>query len=219
MLVVAMMDCDNTIGLVLGKKTNFGRIMVEAKLMDNNNHFSLEDQGQLTLDACLALVCLCLITFFWRDRTKFMANFENLYTPHAFCLLAMLLQLLGILSNLLHNLKYSQDGHGYLFFDVIRTVFEMSSECVMTLLILMLANGWFTRYEKFDWEDASSEVYAPLFIFNLFFHIFIGCFTFIEKDEYHKYHDFHGWVGGLIIICKLLLLIAFLIFFSWNDSD
>ena len=84
---------------------------------------------------------------------------------------------------------YSKDGEGMVLFDVFGTIFDMLSECTMTLLLLMLANGWMTRYLKFDFDD-SLEVYAPLFMLVVMVHVMFGALTYVDQDAYHKYHDF-----------------------------
>ena len=63
--------------------------------------------------------------------------------------------------------------------DVFSTIFDMISECVMTLLVLMLVNGWFTKYQKFDLDDGL-EIYGPLWILVLVIHIVFAAFSFID---------------------------------------
>ena len=84
----------------------------------------------------------------------------------------------------------------------------MVSECIMSLLVLMLANGWYTRFKSFDFDDGL-EVYAPLWMLVLIIHIIFGALTFIDNDAYHKYHDFHGWPGYCIILSKFILVGVF----------
>lgn len=117
----------------------------------------------------------------------------------------------------IHNSVYSGNGTGVVALEVFSTIFDMCSECVMTLLVLMLANGWFTRYQKFDYDEGL-EIYGPLFVLILMVHIVIGAFTFIDQDAYHKYHDFHGWVGTLIISAKIILVFCFLYFYQYSKD-
>ena len=88
-------------------------------------------------------------------------------------------QSLGILFELLHTLIYQSNGRGNILLDVMSTIFDMISECLTSLLILMMVNGWFTRYEKFD-MDNGIEIYGPLWILVLMVHIIFGAFTFID---------------------------------------
>ena len=79
----------------------------------------------------------------------------------------------------------------------------------MTVLVLLLANGWMTRFLKYD-IDSKIEIYLPLFAFVVIVHIIMGAMTFKDQDQYHKYHDFSGFVGCLLIFSKLILTGAFL---------
>ena len=99
--------------------------------------------------------------------------------------------------------------------DISSTVFDMTSECTMTLLVLMLANGWYSRYFDFDYDEGI-EVYGPLFLLIIVVHIMFGCFTLIDKDAYHKFHDFSGWPGALLIVTKLILVCVFIYFHSYT---
>lgn len=114
-------------------------------------------------------------------------------------------------------MKFARDGEGIPVLEVFGTVFDMISECIMSLLILMLANGWLTRYNKFDFDDGI-EIYGPMFVFVIMIHIMFGAFTYIDQDAYHKYHDFHGWVGYCMIGAKLALLAAFFYFYDYTIS-
>lgn len=94
----------------------------------------------------------------------------------------------------------------------------MISECVMSLIILMLVNGWYTRYKNYN-IDEGLENYAPFFILCVFVHILFATLSYVDQDAYHKYHDFHGWVGYLVICGKLSLIAAFFYFYSYaNDK-
>ena len=66
-----------------------------------------------------------------------------------------------------------------MFLDVLGTVFDMLSECVMTLLVLMLANGWYSRFNKYD-VDSGLDIYAPLFMLIIMVHIVFGALSYID---------------------------------------
>lgn len=83
-------------------------------------------------------------------------------------------------------------------------VFDMISECVMTMLILMLTNGWMTKFSKIDMDDGL-EIYLPVFFIVVMIHIALGAFTYLEPDAHHRYNDFEGILGYLLIALKFLL--------------
>ena len=123
------------------------------------------------------------------------------------------IQNFAIICNLVHNMKYSEDGQGIMIMDIFGTIQDMVSECVMTLLVLMLANGWYTRFKNYDFEDGL-ETYAPLFLLVIMVHILFGALTYIDQDAYHKYHDYSGWVGYCLVGAKLTLVAVFFYFYS-----
>jgi hypothetical protein len=81
----------------------------------------------------------------------------------------------------------------------------------------MLANGWLTRFQKFDWDDGM-DIYGPLWLFMVIVHIIFGALSFIDRDAYHKYHDFDNWVGLCLIGCKLVFIAVFFYFYQFTVS-
>ena len=110
---------------------------------------------------------------------------------------------------------YSYDGEGMIVFDVFGTIFDLLSECTMTLVVLMLANGWYTRFKTYDFDDGM-ETYAPLFLLTIMMHVLFGALSYIDQDAQHKYHDFQGWVGYILICTKLTLIAVFFYFYSYS---
>ena len=93
----------------------------------------------------------------------------------------------------------------------------MLSECVMTLLVLMLANGWYSRFNRYDIDDGL-EIYAPLFMLIVMIHIMFGALGYIDQDAHHKYHDYHGWVGYCLIVAKFIIVGAMFYFYSYSHD-
>ena len=57
---------------------------------------------------------------------------------------AIFFQLISLVFDLVHWVNYSMDGEGVVALEELGTVLELLSECGMTLIVLMLANGWMT---------------------------------------------------------------------------
>ena len=88
----------------------------------------------------------------------------------------------------------------------------MANECVMILLLMMIASGWMTLWTKYDTDDAL-ETYAPLFLLVIMIHICFAALSFINRDEHHKYHDFQGWAGFGLIISKIVLVVVYFYYY------
>lgn len=125
------------------------------------------------------------------ELNNFNIKYDITNTPNMYCMIAMIFQLASLITDLIHYAQYSNDGIGFVQLEVITTLFEMISESLMTMLILMLANGWMT-YDLKN-EDESEDIYIPIAIVVFMLHIMIGMLTYVDQNAYHKYHDFNGW--------------------------
>jgi hypothetical protein len=47
------------------------------------------------------------------------------------------------------------------------------------MVVLMLANGWYTRFKTYDLDDGM-ETYAPLFLLVVMLHVVFGALSFID---------------------------------------
>ena len=101
---------------------------------------------------------------------------------------------------------------------VLNMAFDMVSECTMTMLILMMTNGWMTKYSKIDMDDGI-EIYLPVFFICVMVHICLGAFTYLEPDAHHKYTDFEGPVGYCLIAIKLGFCAAQYYYYSHAKKD
>lgn len=214
MYYMAVMDCQDQIFQYLGD-IKIGKIWLTATMTSGDDHFSYEKQSTITVDTCLLLCFMGLFLMNSFDLVKFQGQFDTVNSPHVYCLIALGLQCAGITCDLVHSVWYKHDGEGLIFFDVLGTILDMVSECVMSLLVLMLANGWYSRFKQYSFDEGF-ENYSILFMLCLFIHIVFGVFTMIDQDDHHKYHDFHGWQGYCMICAKLVLLAIYAFFYSQN---
>lgn len=153
MYFLAIMDCHDEIHKTVGDKPA-GKMVLDSDMTDdNNNEFSYEDLGILEVDTVLFLVYFALFILYICDYRKQKSNFGSLHHPHMYCLAGMWLQLWGIFFSLVHNYWYKQDGEGVPILDVFSTTSDMFSECTMSILIMMLANGWYTYWTEYSESD------------------------------------------------------------------
>ena len=81
--------------------------------------------------------------------------------------------------SLIHHYQYSYDGQGFRLAEVLNIFCEMTAECIMTILLYLLVDGWMTRWIKYD-SIEKKEVYVPIFVFILLVHLIMGGLTFID---------------------------------------
>ena len=97
-------------------------------------------------------------------------------------------------------------------FDVLCSMLAMVNECMMILLFMMMANGWMTVWIDYD-TDETVEVYLPLFLLIVMAHLCFACLAFIDRNAYHKYHDFQGSIGVALVITKFILIAVYYYFY------
>ena len=124
---------------------------------------------------------------------------------------AMSFQLLSLIFDLIHWINYSKDGRGVVALNELSKVLELTSECIMTLIVLMLANGWMTLDLK--QEKETEDIYVPMGIVVVMLYVIISSLSFIERDAYNKYSDFNDIQGYTIIAVKLCLAVAQVYFY------
>jgi len=212
MYYLAVMDCDDEIENILGDNRH-GHIEVKATMTANEDHLPYEKQGMVSVDTFLVAVFVVMLVMNWRSWSSFTEKFDTCNSPHVFCIVAMCFQMAAILLDLQYHVLYARKGEDHILLDIFSTVFGMVSECIMTTLLLFLANGWYTRFQKYD-LDEGMEIYAPLMMLIILVHVMFGIFSFLDRDAYHKYHDFHGWVGFGLIAIKFILIGIYFYFYS-----
>ena len=71
----------------------------------------------------------------------------------------------------------------------------------------MLVFGWTVTKSSMDMDDI--DIAVPIGLFVLVIHALIGGLIFVDNDEHHKFHDYQGAQGILLIIFRILLFAAF----------
>ena len=71
----------------------------------------------------------------------------------------------------------------------------------------MLAYGWTISKSSMDMDDI--DIAVPIGLFILVIHALIGGLIFVDSEEHHKYHDYQGAQGILLIIFRILMYLAF----------
>jgi len=107
-----------------------------------------------------------------------------------------------------HLTVYSYNGFGVPIIDIFSMIFQFLSEIAMSCLLVMLAHGWTLLDGSFDWDNF--EVYLPLVSIVIAAHLIIAGMTYIDNEADHRFHDYAGYQGVALIICKLVLYFYFL---------
>ena len=110
----------------------------------------------------------------------------------------------------MHLWTYSNDGEGVLPADILAKVFSAISEIIMSMLLIQLVSGWTVTYQDIELDD-NMEIYIPIMLFIVMIEVVITALTFVDVDSSsHRYHDFAGWQGLILLIMKIGLWAYFL---------
>ena len=74
----------------------------------------------------------------------------------------------------------------------------------MASLLMLFAYGWTLSFQDIDWDN-NLEFYVPVGSIMIALHLVLAAMTYIDLDSYHKYHDFAGIQGVLLVILRVLL--------------
>jgi len=85
------------------------------------------------------------------------------------------------------------------------------------MLLIALATGWTVLYQQID-IDENLEIYIPVGAFIVMIHIMVAALTFLDVDANHKYHDFAGIQGWVLLITKLVLWVIFAYLHATNQN-
>lgn len=72
---------------------------------------------------------------------------------------------------------------------------------------MLIAFGWTLTYPNIP----EKETIIIFTVMNIIMHIFVAGLTILDKDEYHKFHDYSG-VQGLVLVCLRFILFGIFVY-------
>lgn len=131
------------------------------------------------------------------------------HSPFVVIILALFLQLGNLFWKVLHLLMYSSNGKGIPFFDIMSLICQMLSEITFSALLMMIAYGWTITFNDLD-IDNNLDVYLPVGSIVIVIHLVLAAMTYVDFDAHHKYHDYAGIQGWVLIFFKFGLFAYYL---------
>lgn len=104
---------------------------------------------------------------------------------------------------------YSSNGRGIPFFDIVSLICQMLSEITFSSLLMMIAYGWTINFQNLD-IDNNLDIYLPVGSVVIIVHLTLAAMTYIDIDAHHKYHDYSGVQGWVLILLKMGLFLYYL---------
>jgi len=200
---VAIADCE---GFTHLNTPSMPKIEIEIEILNGGSHFSEEEAGLPTINCILLVLLLCI---FMKSTISFFHQFkrEKSYeSPLLILIVAASSDLFCVFLTVVHMFGQSYDGQGFYVLSIFSRLSYIFAQVCMVWMLLMIGYGWTISYKSVDEKD----IYIIMMLFVLMVHMMITALTFVDDDEHHKYHDFSGVQGIIIVILRLILLSAFL---------
>ncbi|XP_029645028.1 uncharacterized protein LOC115219095 [Octopus sinensis] len=167
--------------------------------------FELHDVAEIYL---IALLLYCILLGTWlRAYNKLIKHpVTKLLT------LTIVLEMVGILLNCIHVIKFAFDGVGVNWLSVVGNGTDVLAECLFMLLVLVIAKGWAitNMYLEGKWVIFSiwglyTVLNAVLFVWNL-----------TEIDIISNTGEWHTGPGYLTLVFRLTIMLWFLYELRWT---
>lgn len=123
-------------------------------------------------------------------------------------ILSLSCQITALLFETIHLWQYSYDGEGFTVLEILAKISGATSEVTMSMLLVLMAQGWTVTYQDLDVDD-NLEIFIPTFALIVMVHVLVSALTFIDVDATHKYHDFSGIQGWVLLLVKVGLFAYF----------
>ena len=211
-------DCTNNFNNDKAKR----RIDIEFDITNESesggsNQFSYEDQGLLSLTLFFLLAFMTLMAVNTYIYIQYRKTFNRYDSPLFVLLIALFMQMNGMGMRFVHLWVYSSNGRGIAFFDIFGLICLMIAEIGVSILLMLFAYGWTLTFQNIDWDN-NLEVYLPVSSILIVIHLILAALTYIDVDAYHKYHDFSG-VQGFVLLTLRLGLFGYYIYCFYVNKD
>lgn len=191
------------------------KVWMEFKGFNAGEHFSQEDLGIFSMNIImfiLYIIFLGLSTYRYLQEIRAEQSWES---PLAVLILALVFEFFQIVFKLIHLSIYEFDGEGIPTIDVFSTICQVGSQVFIVTLLLLISFGWTITYNNLPEKETIIMFTGMSFII----HAIIAGLTALDKDQYHKYHDFSGIQGLILVILRICLFIVFCFGINLSSQD
>lgn len=183
------------------------KIVVELHMKNSGSEFSHEDKGITTLYIILFFVYVYYLASTTFAIVKMALNKDDIEVPVMCCVFAIYMELLHIITQSIHLYIYSQNGSGFFLLDLASTVLQMNSQIIIVGMLIMIAYGWLIT-------DTDISQNTTLMGLGVVVCLVQSCATFltvIDDGAHHKYHDYGGWQGMILVVMRIILYVIFMV--------
>ena len=195
----SLADCDRVLH-------DSHRLKVEVTMLNTDgSQFSLEDQGlgyvYLAFFVAFAVCFSSALLSLWRRFQKT----EGLEPAGVLQGLAVAAEISGLMFEALHLWVYAYDGSGIAVFDYFHQAGDLTSQLLVTMLLLLISTGWTLRYADFPDLDIALPVALLVALFNFL----IAGLGRLTEDSYSHFTDYEGLAGTLLLLLRVVVWVWF----------
>ena len=191
------------------------KIWMEVKAFNGGEHFSQEEWGVLSMNFIMLISFIIFLGYSTYGYFQEVRKEEKWESPLAIIVLALTFEFIQILFDTIHLWVYQFDGEGIPTLDILSTIFQVISQVFIVSLILLIAFGWTVTYNDLP----EKETIIMFTIMSVLIHATIAGLTALDKDEYHKYHDYSGVQGFMLVFIRIVVFIIFWIGIKMSSKD
>mmetsp|Transcript_18151 Transcript_18151/g.20332 ORF Transcript_18151/g.20332 Transcript_18151/m.20332 type:complete len:221 (-) Transcript_18151:105-767(-) len=188
---------------------------MEMKGFNGGEHFSQEDWGLLSINFLMLIFFVIFLGYSIYGYFKEIRREESWESPLAILIIALIFEFTHILLNVVHYSVYEFDGEGIPTFEVLSTICQVGSQFMIVTVLLLMAFGWKVTYYYLPEKDSIITFAVMSFIM----HALIAGLTALDKDEHHKFHDYSGIQGLILVILRIILFGVFMFGVNMTSKD
>jgi len=162
--------------------------------------FSFDNQDTVEMYLVLLLCYMFLTPLQAYAATRQKHPVPKLFTASLFFALS------GVFLNIFHCLTFAFDGRGAPSAEIVGGVFDICSQTLFMLLLLLLAKGWAITCKELTWKPALFSIWA---LYGLV-HILLYVWDLTEVGVIEDIDEYQTWPGWLMLILRILIMGWFL---------
>lgn len=216
-------DCQNNIGKYLDTASSNGsRLKWDLQIRNaNGSHFSDEESGLILPLLAFIIVIAALFVSDVMKSFKFYRVEESIDYPTLGVTIGLFIELLSLICEVIHLWIYSVNGRGSFVFDFANQTLSVTSQFIITSLLLLMASGWSINFMKFKDMDVILPIGGVIAFVML---LIVGIGKLVDEEQYF-FHDYENWTGMLFMLVRVGLYALWVYLFQQtyktaiNDSE
>lgn len=176
-------------------------------MMNDTSHFSQEDMGILPF---YIIMLILFVVFQGKTILEFYRDFkkeDTLENPLIGLMVSLNSELTSLTFICIHLFVLSIDGSGFFVLSVFSRLLRTISQATMIWLIMTISFGWTVTYRNMQ----ETDIYILCAIFVIMVHLLLTALTYVDDAESHKFHDFGG-LQGIILICVRVIIYGIVLY-------